>query len=760
MKPQFRRTIMLGLGGTGSKILLQIKRQLLATCERIPYCVSFLAMDTDRLGSMSIHASSDTSCELHATESLHLEVTNPADVLDKMESVRDWFVGDPPGAIVSGTGAVRQNGRLAFVANTHLIHSRLDRLISDLNDVRIHTRLDAQGFALSKHNVEVFIFCSLAGGTGGAMLLDLGRFVRNMMPDASVHAICLSSWPCRNTAFGFRVHGNAQATLDELDAAQQTEATLNQSDLEAVGIYDASIAVRVWPFSGLTIIDGRNELGAQMPSLESLCVTVAAAATLLIGPFLPPLETHAEGSLPQERFWDSSGYSTLGVAAIYYPAHELHTIQVLSRSLRLCNEAICAEDAHARVAAVPLDPQQQTDGTITSLATQPSALMTVLGRLMTARALIEKKLSDANDKLRVILDDLIQDVLENGRKPIVADCGESEWADFSGRFFADNHPAGFATWPENPEDCAQLLIEFCSSSSAGVRDVTVMKAIDTLAAAHEAEAGGASAYLEKLYQDLFRRSAVLVRRGQVDMTRSGRTLEKRTLYLGFGSENDATDLHRRAIGNAMLVSGTPDGRQVYCVTGDPYRIWLLAVERGLPSISFSAQGPTASFERELEKAMPPFYCRPLARRDRHEIFISYRRDGGEHLAARVKEALKARKFSVFMDVEDLKYGRFDEALLKKIEEATDVIVILTPGCLERCKNVDDWLRREIGHAIRSKRNVVPVMARYFEMPPPETLPSDIADLPLYNGLPPAHEMFDQSMDRLVSTFLKSKSRRH
>jgi len=47
----------------------------------------------------------------------------------------------------------------------------------------------------------------------------------------------------------------------------------------------------------------------------------------------------------------------------------------------------------------------------------------------------------------------------------------------------------------------------------------------------------------------------------------------------------------------------------------------------------------------------------------HDIFISYRRDGGEYLAGRVKDALRSRGFSVFMDVEDLKSWKFYEALL-------------------------------------------------------------------------------------------------
>lgn len=139
----------------------------------------------------------------------------------------------------------------------------------------------------------------------------------------------------------------------------------------------------------------------------------------------------------------------------------------------------------------------------------------------------------------------------------------------------------------------------------------------------------------------------------------------------------------------------------------------------------------------------------------HDVFISYRRDGGEHLAGRVKDALKSRGFSVFMDVDDLKSGKFDAALYREIEKAANVIIILTPGCLERCKNEDDWLRQEIRHAIKCKRNIIPIFARGFEMPSPETLPSDIAELVGFHGPTPAPEMFEESIDKLVSKFLKS-----
>ena len=139
----------------------------------------------------------------------------------------------------------------------------------------------------------------------------------------------------------------------------------------------------------------------------------------------------------------------------------------------------------------------------------------------------------------------------------------------------------------------------------------------------------------------------------------------------------------------------------------------------------------------------------------HDIFISYRRDGGFELAHLIYNVLHEKKYATFMDVEDLKSGKFNEALYKKIEDATDVIVVLTPGCLDRCQNDDDWLRQEIRYAIQCDRNIVPVLHRKFLMPAHDTLPSDIADLCYYHGLTPSQDFSSASIDKLIS-YLKSK----
>jgi tetratricopeptide (TPR) repeat protein len=138
--------------------------------------------------------------------------------------------------------------------------------------------------------------------------------------------------------------------------------------------------------------------------------------------------------------------------------------------------------------------------------------------------------------------------------------------------------------------------------------------------------------------------------------------------------------------------------------------------------------------------------------NRGKVFITYRRETGAETARLVKESLQKRGYrdeDVFLDVENLRSGPFNTELLNRIEAATDVIVVLTPGSLDRCKNPDDWVRQEVAHAMRCKKNIVPVMARGFVFPT-TGLPEDIRSLSTYNGIAPSYELFQASMDKLVS----------
>ncbi|MFH0954274.1 MAG: DUF4384 domain-containing protein, partial [Verrucomicrobiota bacterium] len=145
-------------------------------------------------------------------------------------------------------------------------------------------------------------------------------------------------------------------------------------------------------------------------------------------------------------------------------------------------------------------------------------------------------------------------------------------------------------------------------------------------------------------------------------------------------------------------------------------------------------------------------------RNRIQVFISYRREGGAELARLVWEGLNRRGYHAFMDVEDLRSGCFNEALYARIDSCSDLVVILTPKSLERCAQEDDWLRREVSHGIRKDKNIVPVMARGFQWPAPGSLPPDLADLPGFQGISHSHDLFEASMDRLATMLVARPAR--
>lgn len=138
----------------------------------------------------------------------------------------------------------------------------------------------------------------------------------------------------------------------------------------------------------------------------------------------------------------------------------------------------------------------------------------------------------------------------------------------------------------------------------------------------------------------------------------------------------------------------------------------------------------------------------------YDIFISYRRDGGFELAQVIYEKLSKRGYRVFMDIESLKSGKFNERLYHVIAECTDFILILSPDALDRCRNEDDWVRLEIEFAMKQKKNIVPIQAVGFQ--DPDNLPASMQDILSYNRVLPTHSLFNEAVDKMCREFLHSK----
>lgn len=135
-----------------------------------------------------------------------------------------------------------------------------------------------------------------------------------------------------------------------------------------------------------------------------------------------------------------------------------------------------------------------------------------------------------------------------------------------------------------------------------------------------------------------------------------------------------------------------------------------------------------------------------------DVFISYRRDKdrgelGANIASNVKHHLEDRGLSVFMDVKSLHAGPFPRQIKEAISNSNNVVLILSPGAMDKCAQKEDWVRREL--EIAREQNVLVTPIRHPDYRDPEGLPAWIRDAIQNEGPTWLHEFESAAIDRLL-----------
>lgn len=118
---------------------------------------------------------------------------------------------------------------------------------------------------------------------------------------------------------------------------------------------------------------------------------------------------------------------------------------------------------------------------------------------------------------------------------------------------------------------------------------------------------------------------------------------------------------------------------------------------------------------------------------KYDIFISYRRNGGETTAVLLKSELSHLGYHVFLDFDDLPVGgNFEERINEVIKSSHIFLFLYSHGSLNRCRDEKDVLRKEIECAIENNVQIltlnVNLATAYYKFPPKQArLPENIID---------------------------------
>ena len=136
----------------------------------------------------------------------------------------------------------------------------------------------------------------------------------------------------------------------------------------------------------------------------------------------------------------------------------------------------------------------------------------------------------------------------------------------------------------------------------------------------------------------------------------------------------------------------------------------------------------------------------------YDIFISYKRKSLP-TANNLYYRLTTRGYSTFFDIEEMGRDNFNTQLLKYIENAKDVFVILEEGSLDGCKQDNweetDWFCHEIAFALEKKKNIIPILLNGYKMPSEDFFPNRLKELSLKNAPEFNFSFFEAYLDKLI-----------
>ncbi|MCM1502073.1 MAG: tubulin-like doman-containing protein [Bacteroidales bacterium] len=351
--PKLKKTLYIGIGGTGVASLLKIKKSFIDSYGEIPPMIGFLAIDTATAAyNQEVTSNTGRPIKLADNELLVCTVRNALPTYKTNQAIYDWVppknVGNLRNIAGAGAGAIRSNGRFIAYYNFKEIQNHISAAIT-----KIHQYIPME----SKYSVDtnrggveypttINVFASVAGGTGSGMLID---------------TLCLVNKTMNEMALQFRLY--PWIVLPEIFRAMNTGPSMNNV------LYNTYGAIRSLDYIqhlepnqpvinfGYTTIDGplfdyafvinnMNRAGVTFDKLDDLIDVIAKSAFLPANRMGDEIDTpfdnirHQQEShtydIRNKKAWAAS----TGSAELVYDNQAVGRAYACSVIFQLCNSML------------------------------------------------------------------------------------------------------------------------------------------------------------------------------------------------------------------------------------------------------------------------------------------------------------------------------------------------------------------------------------------------------------------------------------
>jgi len=341
MGQQIRCGVFIGLGGSGLRVGLQLKRLFLERFGEVPPVFRILVFDTDDERSKElVFQSNGRQVELEADREffyLRFSLAGLVRQFDARPYLSPWFALPELKALAReeaniNKGApqkVRKVGRTAFFERHAVITSAILHAADSARGEHEMTQTKDSGYEIPEekgNGIDFYIASSLCGGTGSGMFLDVATFIRSQRRDreddiVEGYLFLPGAFPLLREEERRVIRANAYASLMELDHF------MNVGEYSMRYGPGREAIVRAKPLPFCYLIDGSQSGTKVLRDTRDLSKIVAEAIFVrACNPISSELEsTVVSAGQYTNREVDGryAAYSSMGVASRFVPRDQL-----------------------------------------------------------------------------------------------------------------------------------------------------------------------------------------------------------------------------------------------------------------------------------------------------------------------------------------------------------------------------------------------------------------------------------------------------
>lgn len=287
MAIKLKKTLYVGLGGTGVSALLKIKKCFIDSYGEIPPMIGFIAIDTDGAAmSKSVTGNQGQLIKLDSSELLVCTVKDALSVYYANPKSYDWVPLKNVDKLFSiqggGAGQVRSNGRFIAYYNNQKIKnyiqtavSNIHRLVPQGSQYAVDTNMNGM-----EYPTNINVFASIAGGTGSGMLIDVLNIIRDALKE-SAQTYNLYPWIVLPEVFRAMNSGPSMANVlyNSYGALSTLDYIIHHNPKDpAINFGYSKISEPLFDYA--YVINNMNQAGVSFDSLDDLIDVVAKSAFL------------------------------------------------------------------------------------------------------------------------------------------------------------------------------------------------------------------------------------------------------------------------------------------------------------------------------------------------------------------------------------------------------------------------------------------------------------------------------------------------